>query len=188
MRSRTLAAVLLCLVLVLAGCSGQSDDGTTTTIDTTTIEPIPTTTDPTTADQSGTLLVDLRSDSDVTVTVTSVAPENDGIEITYGNGGNQTYEGITDPESLPGDALVGATTVEPLVGESSMSYSLSGGSGSGGGAFGWPTEPATVLYSVSGPDGTVLRWGVLDCDGGTVSDITLDVAEGSVSVSHGCAS
>lgn len=187
MRSRTLTAVLLCLVLVLAGCSGQSDDGTTTIDTTTTVtDSVPTTTAPTTVDASEMLLVDLRSDSDVTVTVTTVAPENDGIAITYGNGAGQTYEGITDPANLPGDALVGATVVEPIAGGASMSYSMAGGSGSGGGAFGWPTQPSTVLYSIAGSDGTVLQWGVFDCGNGTVSEVSLEVADGSVSASHGC--
>jgi ABC-type glycerol-3-phosphate transport system substrate-binding protein len=188
MKLNTIAAVALCLSLVLAGCSMSDTEPQKTTTEsptpTTTIEPRPTTTtEPTTRMPADTLLVRATGDGTFTVTITVVTADNDGVRVTYADGSAETFPGVESRNDLPVSALDDALRVAPVSGGSEGSFTTD--NGAAGAAFGWPGNLSTLLYSVADGEGRLLGWGVFDCTG-VITSVDLTIAETGVSGGRAC--
>jgi hypothetical protein len=179
MNFNAITSVVLCLTLVLAGCS-TSDTGAQTT----TVTPTPTTTtEPTTQIPADTLLVRATGNGPFTVIVTVVAPDNDGVLVTYADGSAKTFPGVESPEDLPADALADASRVAPVSGGSEGSFTID--DGTAGAAFDWPIAPSTLLYSVADGEDRLLGWSIFDC-GGVITSVDLTITETGVSGGRAC--
>lgn len=179
MNINAVAAVFFCLSLVLGGCS-TLDTGPQTT----TVTPTPTTTtEPTTQLPADTLLVSATGNGSFTVTVTVVAADNDGVRVTYVDGSAKTFQGVESRDDLPAGALDDASRVAPVSGGSEGSVTTD--NGTAGAAFGWPSDPSTLLYSVADDEDRLLGWGIFDC-AGVITSVDLTVTDTGVSGGRVC--
>lgn len=182
MPKRTFTIVFLCLVLVLGGCSSPTEDPASNGTDADgQTDPAPddaVTTDP------NALLIRVNGSGTYTITVNTVADDNNGVRVYHTDGSSVPYSDVQSRDDLPADALDGASRVEPLVDAPGVSFTTSNGSG---GTFSWPAESSTLVYSVTDGEGQLLRWDYVSCSEGDILDLTIDLSESEdVSVGRSC--
>ncbi len=161
---RRLAAPLaLSVLLVLAGCLGGA--------------PAPPTASPTATDPLS-LSIDNGATGNVTVRLRLLDGPVEGLNVTYANGTARAYD-ATSRDELPTGALDGAADVAPRPAPSATrAYTLSG-TGLDGTTVDVGHVESAVYSATRTRDGerTLLGWGVVDCDGDPVTELSLSVRD-----------